>query len=77
MSVRQGFAVISVVVLLLTSVWATFWTPARWFFIPVLALILLGIYDMLQRRHTLLRLYPVIGHFRFLFESVRKSSSTL
>jgi glutamate synthase domain-containing protein 2 len=27
---------------------------------------------MTQRKHTILRLYPVAGHFRFMFESVRK-----
>lgn len=28
-------------------------------------------YDLIQRKHTLLRIYPVIGHFRYLFESIR------
>jgi glutamate synthase domain-containing protein 2 len=30
-----------------------------------------GVRDMLQRRHTVLRNYPVIGHIRFLFEFIR------
>ncbi len=72
MSVRQGFVILSAVLLLLVTAWMTYWPAAEWLFIPVLALIALGIYDMLQRRHTILRLYPVVGHFRFLFESVRK-----
>ncbi len=71
MTVRQGFLFISVVLLLLIATWAAFWPPAAWLFYPVLALVVVGIYDMLQRRHTILRLYPVIGHFRFLFESFR------
>ncbi len=72
MSVRQGFVIISAVLLLLIAAWTAYWPPAVWLFIPVIALIALGIYDMLQRSHTILRLYPVIGHFRFLFESFRK-----
>lgn len=72
MTVRQGFYVVSVVLLLLIAAWSAHWPPARWVFLPVLALIGLGIFDMVQRRHTILRLYPVIGHVRFLFESVRK-----
>jgi glutamate synthase domain-containing protein 2 len=32
---------------------------------------LLGVRDMLQRRHAVLRNYPVIGHLRFLLEFIR------
>jgi len=34
----------------------------------VLFLVLLYIHDITQRRHTVLRNYPVVGHFRYLFE---------
>ncbi len=72
MSVRQGFVLISIGVLLLVAAWSAYWSPAEWLFIPVIAIIALGVYDMLQRSHTILRLYPVIGHLRYIFESVRK-----
>ena len=39
--------------------------------IPVAPLILLGIYDVFQNRHTLLKNFPVIGHFRYLLLSIR------
>lgn len=32
---------------------------------------LLGFYDVLQRKHSILRNYPIMGHFRYLFEEVR------
>lgn len=32
---------------------------------------ILGLYDVLQKKHTLLRTYPVIGHLRYLFEIFR------
>lgn len=35
------------------------------------ALFLLGIHDLRQRRHAILRNYPVVGHLRFLLESIR------
>lgn len=30
-----------------------------------------GIYDLLQKRHSILRNYPVLGHMRFLLEALR------
>jgi glutamate synthase domain-containing protein 2 len=45
--------------------WA--WTPALLFG----ALSLIGLHDVLQRRHSILRNYPVLGHVRWLAESVR------
>lgn len=32
------------------------------------ALLLLGVYDLAQRKHSLLRNYPILGHLRFLLE---------
>lgn len=37
----------------------------------LLPLAALGIYDRVQTRHAILRNYPLMGHFRFLFESIR------
>ena len=48
------------------------WQP--WFlaaFVPLLGLVLLGCWDVVQRRHAILRNYPVIGHMRWLFEGIR------
>jgi glutamate synthase domain-containing protein 2 len=30
-----------------------------------------GVADLMQTRHSVLRNYPILGHFRFLFESIR------
>lgn len=35
------------------------------------ALCALGVHDMLQTRHSVLRNYPLLGHFRFFFEFIR------
>ncbi|HTJ65214.1 MAG TPA: FMN-binding glutamate synthase family protein [Alphaproteobacteria bacterium] len=42
-----------------------------WFFLGFLTLALLGTYDMIQRRHAILRSFPIAAHIRFLFESIR------
>ena len=35
------------------------------------AMFALGLYDLTQTRHSILRNYPIAGHMRFLFEKVR------
>lgn len=68
---RRQFILLSIVLPLATAALARIWPHAWWLLAIILPLIALGIYDMLQRKHTILRIYPVIGHFRFLFESIR------
>lgn len=49
------------------------WTSKTWLWaaIPLAVLTLLGIYDLTQRRHAILRNYPILGNLRFLFEFIR------
>ena len=64
---------------LLVSSWAFALTLgiawyAPWFIVmlvPLGAAFLLGVYDLFQSKHSIRRNFPVIGHFRYLFESVR------
>ncbi|TWH31057.1 MULTISPECIES: FMN-binding glutamate synthase family protein [unclassified Aminobacter] len=45
-----------------------------WWLIPAVvtgALFGLGVHDVCQRRHSILRNYPVVGHLRFMLESFR------
>jgi hypothetical protein len=37
----------------------------------VTAVAMTGVYDLLQRKHSILRNYPVLGHIRFLLEAIR------
>ncbi|KMO66994.1 Glutamate synthase [NADPH] large chain [Mycolicibacterium chubuense] len=39
--------------------------------VVLLGLAALGTWDLVQRRHTILRLYPILGHIRFLMEMIR------
>ncbi len=48
-----------------------YWPPILWSLVVFVPIFLLGIYDVTQHEHTILRNYPVIGHARYLLESVR------
>jgi len=42
-----------------------------WIILGVVAfLVIVALYDLIQRRHAILRNFPIIGHFRFIFEAV-------
>lgn len=71
MLARRGFILLSIVVPLLIILFSLVWLPILWLFLLVLPIVALGYVDLNQRKKTLLRLYPVIGHFRYLLEYVR------
>ncbi|MGB0422637.1 MAG: FMN-binding glutamate synthase family protein, partial [Limisphaerales bacterium] len=41
-----------------------------WLWIVVILLLGVGLYDLLQKRHAILRNFPLLGHFRYLLESI-------
>lgn len=43
----------------------------RWFLVVAIPLMCVGIYDLLQKKHALLRNFPVLGHIRFILEFFR------
>ncbi|MBC7543044.1 MAG: FMN-binding glutamate synthase family protein, partial [Candidatus Sericytochromatia bacterium] len=47
------------------------WPDVLWAFLVVGPIILVGIRDLTQKDRTLLRIYPVLGHGRFLMEGIR------
>ena len=50
---------------------ALVYTLALWFLVPVLVLLGIAAWDLIQTRHTLRRNYPLIARFRWLFEDLR------
>ncbi len=72
MTVRQIFLVMLIVAPLTVVALGLIWAPFIWLFIFVIPLLLLGLVDIFQKRHSLLRIYPVIGRFRYLLESIRR-----
>ncbi|MGJ8584383.1 MAG: FMN-binding glutamate synthase family protein [Marinosulfonomonas sp.] len=68
---RFGIFVSVVALAIISSVGLAY---SFWFIFPFLtfaALALVGVYDLVQPSHAILRNYPVIGHMRFLFEGIR------
>ncbi|MEU4217241.1 FMN-binding glutamate synthase family protein [Actinoplanes sp. NPDC026623] len=64
---------LGLVVLVALMVWATV-TVSLWWLVAVVVLgmlLLLGCFDLVQRRHSVLRNFPLLGHARFLLEKIR------
>lgn len=71
MTVRQAFLASIIVLPLLILLVSYVWPPVLWLYLLVGPYILVGIYDLFQKRRTVLRIYPVLGHIRYLFEYIR------
>ncbi len=69
--VRRWFFGISIVVVAVVALLGWLWTPAWWSMALFGPLIVIGLRDALQSRHTVLRNFPLVGHGRYLLESVR------
>jgi glutamate synthase domain-containing protein 2 len=67
----KTFIAFSVVAPLLTSLLAWFWPPILTLLALVLLLVAIGIYDILQPRHSLWRNYPLFGRGRWFMEWLR------
>jgi len=71
MIARKQFIYYSIATPALILLLSLVWSAVLWLLVPVFSLIGLGIYDLQQRKHTLLRIYPVVAHLRYIFESFR------
>lgn len=43
----------------------------RWFFVFLTPMLVLWVYDLLQKKHSILRNFPVLGHVRYFLEFIR------
>jgi glutamate synthase domain-containing protein 2 len=68
---RKLFIVSSVIILLVLGGWTILWKPAVWSFVIIGPIILVGVYDLFQQKHSIVRNFPVFGHLRFLAEELR------
>ena len=51
---------------------------AMWRLVAIAGLLsLIGVCDLVQRRHSIQRNYPIIGHIRWLVEMIRPSNTKL
>lgn len=71
MSARAIFIYSAVSIVILVAILGSFW-PDAWYSMIVFApLILVGVRDMLQKKHTIKRNFPLIGNFRYMLEAIR------
>jgi glutamate synthase domain-containing protein 2 len=68
---RNHFIIGVMITLGLTALVSTIFPWFAWTLIISGPLILIGFRDFLQTRHTILRNFPLIGHFRYLLEELR------
>ena len=68
--VKKLFIFLSILISLGTALLGVF-SHYYWFFafIVIIPIICIGIYDLLQTKHTILKNFPVVGHFRYMLES--------
>jgi len=69
---RKSFVVISSL-LLLATLGMTLFLNINWsvLFIIILVLTIMGYVDMLQSKHTIRRIYPLLGRLRYVMEDLR------
>lgn len=69
--VRYTAFMASVVLLIFTLLGSGVMGMSGWWPLIFLALSLVGLYDLQQQQHAILRNYPIIGHLRFMLETIR------
>jgi glutamate synthase domain-containing protein 2 len=69
---RQLFVLISTAALLITLGLSIYLNP-NWYVLLAFLLVLtiLGYYDMYQKKHSIMRIYPVVGRLRYFMEEMR------
>ena len=68
---RTLFVVSAVTLVVGVAAVGAFWSPALWAYLVVGPFVALGVWDMTQEHHAILRNYPVLGHVRYIFEAIR------
>ena len=69
---RSGFIMFSLVLIAAVAAIAHFlWSPFWWAFLIVAPIVLLGLYDITQKKHAITRNFPILGRSRYLAEWLR------
>lgn len=71
MKAKNIFIVASILILGTIGAWAMYWKPILWALVLVGPLVLIGLADMLQKKHAIRRNFPLIGNVRYLLEKIR------
>lgn len=69
---RNEFIAFSVgISLFVLGVCALLWPPFIWSLVIIIPVLAIGYYDLIQKKNSILRNFPVLGHGRFIMESLR------
>jgi glutamate synthase domain-containing protein 2 len=68
---RNDFTVFTIVSLLIVGVLGWLWQPFWVLFVLLLPILIMGWYDVLQRRHAIMRNFPILGRGRYIMEVLR------
>jgi glutamate synthase domain-containing protein 2 len=71
MKVRDTFIIISIMLLTSIAIVAQYYLPVLWSLIVVGPIVIIGYADIFQKKHTIKKNFPVIGHFRYILEAIR------
>ena len=71
MNVRKIFILLSILITGIITATSYYWPPVWWFMILFAPLIIIGYADILQKKHTIRRNFPVIGNIRYMLEKIR------
>nr|MBX2874793.1 FMN-binding glutamate synthase family protein [Saprospiraceae bacterium] len=64
-----AFSIISLALVFVVGYYA--WPPIFWLYGILVPLIALGLYDMFQRKHAIMRNFPILGRGRYVMEDLR------
>lgn len=64
-----AFSIISVGLVFIVGHYA--WPPIFWLYFFLIPIILLGLYDMVQQKHAIMRNFPILGRGRYVMEELR------
>jgi glutamate synthase domain-containing protein 2 len=71
LSMRKAFIAIAAFLVALTVMLGLTYPPLWWIAIFTGPIVLLGIYDLYQPKHSIVRNYPVVGRLRYFAEDLR------
>ncbi len=68
---RKLFIISAIGILFMLGIWTWIWNPAAWAFVFIGPVLILGVRDIFQAKHSIVRNFPVFGHLRFVMEELR------
>lgn len=59
------------IVVFVLSIFVSIWIDVLYFLVTIAALFAVGVYDIFQKQSNILRMYPILGHLRYMLQGIR------